>query len=284
MRHAQLVGNRDQAGEHVCRHAHAVKCFPWVGQPEVVGIANGVPGSVHGHIGNVSFAGGLNAILVAWLDFVGRLSARAAGRLAGVAVAVDREHGVPDGHHVRGNRGIEHAPIRRHDERHRAVAGRGGEDAIGRGFRAPFVNVNRVCHHDRYTRVACTGVHCRFPVGETGSSLQENDVRFRRDGMHPLHVNRLVASPAGVGGRIVRAARLVQFQEGGRVRQAELLVEDMQVARAECRVAAAHQVRIVVDADNGDRLSRPVAGQRSQLDLVDPVGTAGLRRRQSGRT
>ena len=69
----------------------------------------------------------------------------------------------------------------------------------------------------------------------------------------------------------------------GGVGQAELDVELVQVAGGEVGAAAADQVRIVVGVDDGDGLARPGADDRAQLDTIDPVSPADLRRGQPDR-
>ena len=93
-------------------------------------------------------------------------------------------------------------------------------------------------------------------------------------------------SPAGVAGRVVGAAILVDFGEEARrlvVGQAILGVELVQVAGKEIgvlvdvRVAVpADELRVVVGVNNGDRL--PAAIPVNQMNRVDTIGRADLRR------
>ena len=85
--------------------------------------------------------------------------------------------------------------------------------------------------------------------------------------MGPFDVERVFQRPALVGGRPFAVDRLFDLGEFWRSRQAELLVEGGQVAG---------DVRIVVRVDDGDRLSRAVADDVAELDVVEAVGGRDL--------
>src|SRR5271157_4663843 len=102
-------------------------------------------------------------------------------------------------------------------------------------------------------------------------SFDQNDIGSGSHGVGPLDVERRLQRPARVG-----CGRQVVDGEGGRSGEAVLLVKGSKVGT---------DLRIVVGADDGDGLSRTVAGNIAtrERDLVYSVSLLDLLRGIAGR-
>ncbi len=114
----------------------------------------------------------------------------------------------------------------------------------------------------------------KIRIGTTGG-FDQDEIGFRREGMRPLNVQRFFPLPGavggagavGIGGGIIGAAVLRDLGEGGRIGQAILCVEDLQVGEG---------IGIVVGIDDGDGLAAAIADNIAKHDLIDAVGGADL--------
>ena len=82
--------------------------------------------------------------------------------------------------------------------------------------------------------------------------------------MSPLNVERNLKSPTRVGlYRIDRATGLIHHRKARRVRQPELCIKRLEIG---------DDVGIAIRIDNGNRLTRAVTDDASEVDVVHTVG------------
>ena len=117
--------------------------------------------------------------------------------------------------------------------------------------------------------------------------LASTSTRFAAGAMTWAHSTSMASSysqfplelpaPAGsVPGRPVVPPNWLSFVKLGGSGRPNVWSNSRQVAGAEIGRRAIHQAGVVVGVDDGDGLARPIAGDRAEVDGVDPVGGPDL--------
>ena len=260
--------------------ARAADLVPGGRRPEVIRVVNRhtrVGVGVKGDVGDRTVGepqGGL--IRRSRLDLADAAAAARPGRLRVVAVVrVEIKGRSADGDDIGGVSRIfawRAAVAGRGQECHPVVTGGRGEDRVECRLLREFA-ASKAHRDGRDSRKRRRGWHgclnqiqCSRSVG-----FDEDDVRHGSDRVSPLDVKRFLDAPAPlyVGrGQWTCLPILIHFREARRVGKAVLLVEGVKVARGG---------RPVVGVNDRDRLTRSIADNIAEHDLVDAVSLANLR-------
>ena len=123
--------------------------------------------------------------------------------------------------------------------------------------------------------------------------LDEDDVRPGGDGVGPFHVHGFlvlpvpaaIPGPAGsVPGRLVVLPNWLTFVKLGGSGRPNVWSNSARSLVLKFGDEVSTRSGVVVGIHDGDRLTRPIAGDRSELDVVDPVRGPDLLGRVSDRT